>query len=372
MVGGHVTTVSPTYTNGNINPLSLTTAGALRIDGSGVIHPVSQSGTWTVQQGTPPWSVVGAAADGTAVTGNPVLIGGQDGINVQSIATDGYGRPNTYIGSWFGSEVPTVGQKTKVNSIPVVLPSDQTVTVSVVPSESSTGLIIGIAKLGGGTANTINFINGTPYTEQTTNAQRSIASASANDTSAGTGARQVEIKYYDQTMVGPFTETVTLNGTTAVATSNSNICFIESIRVTSVGSGSSNAGIITLYVNNTGGGGTIGTIGTGNVISGAGDNRTFWGHHYVADGYESSLATLVASALVSGATATATFLLRARNTIVSTSPDIQVGEFLALNQAVVRALGIPIRLTGPARVTVYGIPSGNNTTLYASFDFSEQ
>lgn len=85
MVGGHVTTVSPTYTNGNINTLSLTTAGALRIDGSGVVHPVSQSGTWTVQQGTPPWSVVGAAADGAAITGNPVLIGGTDGTNVQTV-----------------------------------------------------------------------------------------------------------------------------------------------------------------------------------------------------------------------------------------------------------------------------------------------
>jgi len=41
MVGGHVTTVSPTYTNGNINPLSLTTAGALRVDGSNVVQPVS-------------------------------------------------------------------------------------------------------------------------------------------------------------------------------------------------------------------------------------------------------------------------------------------------------------------------------------------
>ncbi len=136
LVGGSVTTAAPSYTTGNINPLSLTTTGSLRVDGSGVTQPVSgtvaatQSGTWTVQPGntanTTPWlitinqggnsatvtasnalkvdgssvtqpvsgtvTVVGAAADGTAVTGNPVLIGGQDGTNVQSIATDGYGR----------------------------------------------------------------------------------------------------------------------------------------------------------------------------------------------------------------------------------------------------------------------------------------
>lgn len=36
--------------------------------------------------------IIGAAADGAAVTGNPVLIAGQDGTNVQSIFTDTTGR----------------------------------------------------------------------------------------------------------------------------------------------------------------------------------------------------------------------------------------------------------------------------------------
>lgn len=34
------------------------------------------------------------------------------------------------IGRWFGSTAPTVGQKTMANSIPVVLPSDQTVATT--------------------------------------------------------------------------------------------------------------------------------------------------------------------------------------------------------------------------------------------------
>lgn len=38
--------------------------------------PASQSGTWTVQQGTPPWSVVGNVASGSSDSGNPVKIGG--------------------------------------------------------------------------------------------------------------------------------------------------------------------------------------------------------------------------------------------------------------------------------------------------------
>src|SRR5262249_50731084 len=54
---GAVTTSAPTYTTAHTDPLSLNTAGALRIDGSGVTQPVSiavdtpcyvKSGTGTV------------------------------------------------------------------------------------------------------------------------------------------------------------------------------------------------------------------------------------------------------------------------------------------------------------------------------------
>lgn len=72
----------------------------LLVDGSGVTQPVSgtitanqggawtvaatqsgtwnvgQSGTWTVQQGTPPWSMVGNVASGASDSGNPVKVGG--------------------------------------------------------------------------------------------------------------------------------------------------------------------------------------------------------------------------------------------------------------------------------------------------------
>lgn len=65
LIGGSVSTAAPTYTNGQINPLSITTGGLLRVDGSATTQPVSgtvaatQSGTWTVQPGntanTTPW-----------------------------------------------------------------------------------------------------------------------------------------------------------------------------------------------------------------------------------------------------------------------------------------------------------------------------
>lgn len=137
-MGGSVTTAAPTYTTGQMNALSLTTGGLLRIDGSGVTQPVS--GTVTVQQATaanlnatvvqstpanlrsqtssesntgaavPTQAsmvggtdgtnlrafstdasgrqiVIGAAANAAAVTGNPVLIAGSDGTNARTLKT---------------------------------------------------------------------------------------------------------------------------------------------------------------------------------------------------------------------------------------------------------------------------------------------
>lgn len=57
--------------------------------------PASQSGTWTVQQGTPPWQVVGPGAAGAAITGNPVIAGGSDGTNARYILVDSSGRQIT-------------------------------------------------------------------------------------------------------------------------------------------------------------------------------------------------------------------------------------------------------------------------------------
>jgi hypothetical protein len=45
---GYVTTAAPSYTNNTAEPLSLTTAGALRVDGSAVTQPVSIAGTLPV------------------------------------------------------------------------------------------------------------------------------------------------------------------------------------------------------------------------------------------------------------------------------------------------------------------------------------
>lgn len=78
MVGGSVTTAAPTYVTGNINPLSLTVAGALRVDGSAVSQ-----------------TVVGNVAAGSAVSGNPVQVAGSDGTSVRRILTTATGLTRT-------------------------------------------------------------------------------------------------------------------------------------------------------------------------------------------------------------------------------------------------------------------------------------
>src|SRR5579859_6432879 len=78
LIGGSVTTAAPSYTTGNINPLSLTTSGALRVDGSGIVQPVSQNGTWTVQPGntanTTPWLItINQGGNSATVTASNAL-----------------------------------------------------------------------------------------------------------------------------------------------------------------------------------------------------------------------------------------------------------------------------------------------------------
>lgn len=205
----------------------------------------------------------------------------------------------------------------------------------------------------------------TTYTEPTANAQRSISSASANDSSAGTGARQVRITYFDTTGAGPFTETVTLNGTTAVNTVATNIRFIEKLEVVSVGSTGSNVGIITLFGATGGGGGAVWSIA-------ATDNKTFGAHHYVAASQKCNITGLLIG--IKGADTTSGFL-RSKDPTIVTSPEVQISDLLRAPSAgqSFRSYGTPIVVVGPARITAFAAPdSTSSRTYYGSFDFYEE
>jgi hypothetical protein len=85
LVQGAVTTAAPTYTTAQTDPLSLTTAGALRIDGSGVTQPVS--GTVTANAGTGTFTVSGTVT-ANAGTGTLTVQGGKTNNNAAPGATN--------------------------------------------------------------------------------------------------------------------------------------------------------------------------------------------------------------------------------------------------------------------------------------------
>jgi hypothetical protein len=217
-------------------------------------------------------------------------------------------------------------------------------------------------------ATTRVLVNRTAYTEQTSNAQRSIASASALDTAAGTGARTVRITYLDSTGAGPFNETVTLNGTAFVNTVATNICFIEEIKVLTAGSTGSNAGILTLRAAAGGGGAVVGTIGATN-------NQTFWSHHYVPTGKTCKITGISCGHSGTTVGSGALFTLNSRQIGVADVVEIQISDFVRLygqTSTFSRSYSSPINVVGPARIRTYVTPETSTSTIYRSaFDFFE-
>ena len=410
------------------NSATVTASNALKVDGSAVTQPIS--GTVTANAGTGNFTVVqstasnlrsqtssesntgsavpaqasmvggtdgtnlraisvdasgrqimvGAVADGTAVTGNPVLIAGQDGTNVQSISTDGYGRVQVSITGTSSTQVEgkAADGTTPVGNPVLIAGQDGTNTQSILTDTSGRIVTASAASAAqNGFSNgeivlaslTTTAIRSTTYTEPSAGAQRSMASSNANDTSAGTGARTVKITYYTLsagTVAGPFTETVTLNGTSNVNTVATNICYIEKLEVVTVGSGGVNAGTISLFGATGGGGGTVWTIAIG-------ANRTFGCHHYIPSSKTCSVTTF--SGGIKGAD-TSGFILRAKNPTNANAAEIQINDLLrapSSGNTPVRAYTAPIKVTGPSRITAFAVPdSSSSRTYYASFDFYEE
>lgn len=207
----------------------------------------------------------------------------------------------------------------------------------------------------------------TTYNEQTTNARRSFSSASALDTSvAGTGARTLSFTYLAADGSGPFTETVSLLGVVCVATVASNIAFIEDAEVITVGSTGSNAGIITMFVNSTCGGGTVGTVA-------ALDNRTLWAHHYVPTGVTANITGISGANNSTQAGNSAQFYLKSLPLAAANAAEIRISgamRFFAQTSEVSRDFNAPIKIVGPARVTSYvDMEGGGSVTNFSSFDY---
>jgi hypothetical protein len=111
------------------------------------------------------------------------------------------------------------------------------------------------------------------YTEQSSDAQRSVQSSSTQDKTGGTGSTAVRITYLNSNYVLK-TEDVTLNGTTKVNTVNTDIRFIEKFEVIA---GALPVGAISLMNGTTGGATEFCGIA-------AATQEAFLCHHYVPAG----------------------------------------------------------------------------------------
>jgi hypothetical protein len=264
-----------------------------------------------------------------------------------------------------------VGQLAMGASVPVVVASDQSAVATLDAASSIAKGRVGGGSIGwvGGSvatsAATVVSVRATTYTEPPSAQQMRLVSSSALDTAAGTGCRSVRVTYYDNTMTGPLTEVVTLNGTTAVNMVATTVRFIEKLEAVLVGSGGTNAGIISIQ--NTAGSTTFGTIA-------ATDGQTFWAHHYVATGKVCCVNRVSFGASTSATSPGGSLILRTIPSLTANAYELQLGNALRVaptqSQQVLDAAVPPV--SGPARLTLYFRPDGVlATTVLAGFSFYE-
>jgi hypothetical protein len=206
------------------------------------------------------------------------------------------------------------------------------------------------------------IVRATTYTPQGANAQRSVNSTSASDASAGTGARTVTINYLTSGFVLK-SETVTLNGITGVNTVNTDIAYIESIVVASVGSGGGNVGAIQVWTAT----GATGSI-WGSIA--ASDNQTFWAHHYIPTGLTCYILNLTGGATVVAGQTNMNYI---SNPVAgTTNPQLQIGCTIVHQAAGTwdHDYEVPLVIAGPALVWANERPVAvTASTAVASFDY---
>jgi hypothetical protein len=189
-----------------------------------------------------------------------------------------------------------------------------------------------------------------------------VLSSDANDTAAGTGARTVTLIGLDEDF-NPLEETVTLNGTTAVDTTNTNWLRIFRAFVATAGSGGANAGAITVRLD--GAGATQAQIAAGN-------NQTTLGLYTTPAGRRGAIVSWEAALLRSGANDELEFGLFTRDNTVADSTfrlRTQIGLRGAGTSTHQKMMGVPITVGEKTDVDVRCTSSdGSNIAVVTSFE----
>ena len=189
--------------------------------------------------------------------------------------------------------------------------------------------------------------------------QMTVSSADADDTSAGTGARTVLITGLNANYA-VISETVTMNGQTAVTTTNS-FLRINSMLVTTAGTSLANEGII--------------YIGTGTVTSGvpatiynviaAGFNNATSSQYTIPAGYPGYLAV----ARIGLAQDAGTTLITARTRFVGTNGIALTGPVIVTNNGISTIdFPYPIAIAEKTRIQGEAIGGADNNEAAGFFE----
>lgn len=183
-----------------------------------------------------------------------------------------------------------------------------------------------------------------------------IVSSDANDTSAGTGARTVEVQGLDANW-DLQTETVTLNGTTAVDLTNTFLRVFR-MKVLTAGSGNANAGTIILRLD--GAGDTLSTIE-------AGDNQTLMALYSVPRKHKLVIKNVLFN--INGANGTdVEFEIYARQENSVFQIKKQIGLRGSGNSAQQLRFYVPEVFNAKTDIDIRANTDANNTEVAASFD----
>jgi len=247
-------------------------------------------------------------------------------------------------------------QRTDMFGNPVHTPLEYAIAFGVLPTGTVASRANGYVA---SSSTAAKVIRATTYTAQGTNGGRSINSTSASDTLAGTGMRTVRIDYLTSLFEAK-SETITLNGLTAVNTVATDIAYIESIIGVTVGSGGVNVGTIQVWT---------ATGGTGSIWGSVAptDNMTFWAHHYVPAGKTCYVLTTTGAGSLAGQTN-----LVSQDQSATGFPGLQMGTTLthAANNSFDHYYTVPLVVREKSFIYLTDKPTAATaSTAYGSFDY---
>lgn len=220
------------------------------------------------------------------------------------------------------------------------------------------------------TSTATSLVRASLWSDPGNGAQRSVVSSSTADAAAGTGARTIRVVYYRSDGTGPFTEDKTMNGTTGVAFTETDLRFVERMEVLTVGSNGAPVGNVDVVANNDGTGAVLGRLNVG-------ENTTLWAQHWVPPGAVMNITDVVAGVRSTGGAGTGSsgrVMCRQQALLTANSAvrDVIFGMHLQQDTSTTSVVvpQSPIRVAGPTMVTLWvRADSSSSSQWFVGFSF---